>query len=182
MVSDGQQYKLSIPVKNQFAVQDVSAPIDPKNSLSALRPQIFLDGLFVDTKRYVDKPSVKPGFEEAVDGIHSYYVVNFYDTSSPELELLEKIWIDRQDLEVVRKQVFGKEGKLETDVALQEYHREGQVSYPKVIVIRRPNEDATVKITFQSTTMNQPVDAKIFDLPRPEGSELLNLTAIGDNR
>src|SRR5262249_20163868 len=57
MVSDGLQYRLSIPIKNQFAVQDVNAPIDPKNSLSSLRPQIFLDGLFIDTKPYADKPN-----------------------------------------------------------------------------------------------------------------------------
>ena len=29
MVSDGQQYRLSIPIKNQFAVEDVNAPVNP---------------------------------------------------------------------------------------------------------------------------------------------------------
>ena len=180
MVSDGQQFRLSIPIKNQFAIQDVNAPINPKNSLSGLRPQIFLDGLFVDITPYLNNPNVKPAIEEAIVGVRSYYIFSFYNTSGAELELLEKIWVDRTDLEVGRKQVFGKDGRLETDVDFQEYHNEGGIPYPKTIVIHRPGEDVTVKMTFTQTTMNETLDAKIFDLPRPEGSELLQLNDVGN--
>jgi outer membrane lipoprotein-sorting protein len=171
MVSDGQQYRLSIPVKNQFAIEDVNAPISPKSSLSNLRPQIFLDGLFVDVTPFENKPL----FEEAVIGTHSYYVFSFFDNSGSESQLLQKLWIDRTDMEVSRKQVFGKDGKLETDVDYQNYVGETGKRYPKVIVIHRPIEDFTVKMTFQQTTMNEKLDAKIFDLPRPEGSELVQV-------
>jgi len=176
MVSDGQQYRLSIPVKNQFAIEDVHAPISVKNSLGNLRPQVFLDALFVDVMPYLNQPNVGRLFEEAVVGIRSYYVVTFVDTSGPELQVLEKIWIDRTDLEVGRKQIFGKEGRLEQDVEYQEYHEEDGIRYPKVVVIQRPVEDFTVKLTFQQTTMNEKLEAKIFDLPRPEGSQLVQLT------
>jgi len=178
MASDGQQYRLYIPIKNQFAIQDVNAPVDPKNSLSSLRPQIFLDGLFVDIRNYLNKVGVKPGFEEAVLGVHSYYVVQFFATEGSELQLLEKIWIDRTDLEVSRKQIFGKDGRLETDVEFQDYRREGDIPYPKSIMIRRPIEDLAVKLTFERTTMNQPLDAKVFDLQRPEGTEILKLNTV----
>ena len=176
MVSDGQQYRLSIPVKNQFAIEDVSAPISPKSSLSNLRPQIFLDGLFVDVMPHLSKPTVKALFEEAVVGIHSYYVFSFFEMANPEPELLEKIWIDRTDLNVSRKQVFGRDGKLETDVDYQDYHEQDGILYPKAIVIHRPGEDFSVKMILQQTTMNEKLDEKIFDLPRPEGSELVQLT------
>ena len=172
MVSDGLQYRLSIPVKNQFAIEDVNAPISPHSSLSNLRPQIFLDGLFVDIGPYENKQSL---FEEAVVGTHSYYVFSFFDSSGTETQVLEKLWIDRTDMEVSRKQVFGKDGRLETDVDYQNYVGEGGLRYPKVIVIHRPIEDFTVKMTFQQTTMNEKLDAKIFDLPRPEGSELVQV-------
>jgi outer membrane lipoprotein-sorting protein len=176
MVSDGQEYRLSIPIKNQFAIENVNAPISPKSSLSNLRPQIFLDGLFVDVRPYRDKPTVKALFEETVVGIHSYYVFSFFDTANAEPELLEKIWIDRKDLDVSRKQVFSREGRLETDVEYQDYRNDEGIQYPKAIVIHRPIEDFSVKLTFQQTTMNDKLDAKIFELPRPDGSELVQLT------
>jgi len=173
MVSDGKEYRLSIPVKNQFAVESVNAPVSPKSSLSNLRPQIFLDGLFVDVRPYAGKPAL---FEEAVVGVHSYYVFSFVDVNGAEAQILEKLWIDRTNLEVSRKQVFGKDGRLETDVDYQDYTQGGSTTYPKQIVIHRPVEDFTVKMTFQSTTLNEKLDAKVFDLPRPEGSQLLQLS------
>ena len=176
MVSDGQEYRLSIPIKNQFAIENVNAPISPKSSLSNLRPQIFLDGLFVDVRPHMNKATVKALFEEAVVGIHSYYVFSFFDTANAEPELLEKIWIDRTNLDVSRKQVFSREGRLETDVEYQDYHNEDGIQYPKVIVIHRPIEDFSVRLTFQQTTMNEKLDAKIFELPQPDGSELVQLT------
>ena len=172
MVSDGQQYRLSIPIKNQFAIEDVNAPISADSSLNNLRPQIFLDGLFVDITRFEKK---QPLFEEAVVGTHSYYVFSFFDNSDSEPQLLEKLWIDRTDMEVSRKQVFGKDGRVETDVDYQNYTGEAGMRYPKAIIIHRPIEDFTVKMTFQQTTMNEKLDAKIFDLPRPEGSKLLQV-------
>jgi len=172
MVSDGQQYRLSIPIKNQFAIEDVNAPISADSSLNNLRPQIFLDGLFIDITRFEKK---QPLFEEAVVGTHSYYVFSFFDNSDSEPQLLEKLWIDRTDMEVSRKQVFGKDGRLETDVDYQNYAGEAGMRYPKAIIIHRPIEDFTVKMTFQQTTMNEKLDAKIFDLPRPEGSKLLQV-------
>jgi outer membrane lipoprotein-sorting protein len=172
MVSDGQQYRLSIPVKNQFAIEDVNAPISPNSSLSNLRPQIFLDGLFVDITPYENKQTL---FEEAVVGTHSYYVFSFFDNSGSEPQLIQKLWIDRTDMEVSRKQIFGKDGRLETDVDYQNYVGDVGNRYPKVIVIHRPIEDFTVKMTFQQTTMNEKLDAKIFELPRPQGSELVQV-------
>jgi hypothetical protein len=130
----------------------------------------------MDVRPYMDKPDVKSLFEEAVVGIHSYYIFSFFNAADPELQLLEKIWIDRTEMQVARKQLFGKDGKLETDVDYQDYHREAEIPFPKAIVIHRPNEDFTVKLTFQQTSLNETVDQKVFDLPRPQGSELVQVT------
>lgn len=177
MVSDGAQYRVSVPIKNQFLIEDVNAPIDSRNSLSTLRPQIFLEGLFVDVRPYVDKPDISSFLEEVVVGVHSYYVFSFFKTESSDTQLLEKIWIDRSALQVVRKQQFGKDGRVETDVDYQDYPRAegGGVQFPKTIVIHRPNEELTVKVTFQQAELNETVDQKSFDLPRPQGSELVQL-------
>ena len=124
-----------------------------------------------------ERPTSKtPLFEEAVVGTHSFYVFSFFDSSGPEPELLQKIWIDRTNLEVSRKQLFGKDGRLEQDVEYEGAQQEGGISFPKAVVIRRPVEDFVVKLTFQKTTMNEQVEAKVFDLPRPQGADLVQIT------
>jgi outer membrane lipoprotein-sorting protein len=176
MVSDGAQYKVSIPVKNQFAVSNIDAPIDPNSAFSSLRPQVFLDGLFVDITPFMDKPNIKSLLEESVSGIRSFYVFSFVDVSGDVAELLEKIWIDRSDLRVARKQVFGKGGRLETDVDYQEYSEETGIAVPRVIAIHRPIEDFSVKMTFTERTLNETVESKVFELARPDGANLVQLT------
>jgi len=176
MVSDGKEYRVSVPLKNLYAALDLNAPVNPKNSLSGLRPQIFWDGLFVDVKDYLNNPNVRYIFEEDVIGIHSYYVFTFFDNSGQEPRLLERIWIDRTELQVARKKVFGQDGRVDTDVEYENYKLQDGISYPQVVVINRPVEDITVKITFQQTTMNEKLDPKTFDLPMPEGSQPLQLT------
>ena len=176
MVSDGGQYRVSIPVKNQFFVGDVNAPANSKTALVNLRPQHLLDGLFIDVRPYLNKAQVKSVLEEAVQGRRSYYVFSFINIGGSEAQLMEKLWIDRTDMQVSRKQVFAKEGRLETDVEYLDYQSEGAESFPQTVVIQRPLEEYTVKMTFQKAAFNQKLADDSFNLERPEGSELVRLT------
>jgi len=176
MVSDGRQYWVSIPVKNQFLVGDVNAPANSKTALANLRPQHLLDGLFIDVRPYLDKAQVKSVLEEAVQGRRSYYVFSFINIGGSEAQLMEKLWIDRTDMQVSRKQVFAKEGRLETDVEYLDYQSEGAESFPQTVVIQRPLEEYTVKMTFLKAAFNQKLADDTFNLERPDGSELVRLT------
>ena len=176
MVSDGGQYRVSIPVKNQFFVGDVNAPANSKTALVNLRPQHLLDGLFIDVRPYLNKAQVKSVLEEAVQGRRSYYVLSFINIGGSEAQLMEKLWIDRTDMQVSRKQVFAKEGRLETDVEYLDYQSESTESFPQTVVIQRPLEEYTVKMTFQKAAFNQKLADDSFNLERPEGSELVRLT------
>jgi outer membrane lipoprotein-sorting protein len=172
MVSDGKEYRASIPLKNQFFIGRVDAPTKSNNTLANLRPQHILDALFVDIRPYMDKPNV---LEEAVIGRNSYYVLGFIDVTSANAQLIEKIWIDRSKLEVSRKQIFGADGKLETDVQYMDYHSHEGVDFPDLIHIQRPQEDYSLKMTFQNTDLNQQLQADQFRLDRPSGSDLVQL-------
>ena len=176
MVSDGGQYRVSIPVKNQFFVCDVNAPANSKTALVNLRPQHLLDGLFIDVRPYLNKAQVKSVLEEAVQGRRSYYVFSFINIGGSEAQLMEKLWIDRTDMQVSRKQVFAKEGRLETDVEYLDYQSEGAESFPQTVVIQRPLEEYTVRMTFLKAAFNQKLAADTFNLERPDGSELVRLT------
>jgi outer membrane lipoprotein-sorting protein len=176
MVADGIQYRIWVPLKNQFMVGDVKAPVNVKGTVSDLRPQQFLDGLFVDIRPYMNNPNIKAVFEEAVLDRRSYYVFSFVDVSGEEAQLLEKIWVDRSDdLEVGRKQLFGKDGRIESDVLYSSYKTEGEISFPQDIVLQLPVQDYSVKMTFVKTTFNEPVSESVFNLERPEGAELVKL-------
>ena len=176
MVSDGGQYRVSIPVKNQFFVGDVNAPANSKTALVNLRPQHLLDGLFIDVRPYLNKAQVKSVLEEAVQGRRSYYVFSFINIGGSEAQLMEKLWIDRTDMQVSRKQVFAKEGRLETDVEYLDYQSESTESFPQTVVIQRPLEEYTVKMTFLKAAFNQKLADDTFNLERPDGSELVRLT------
>jgi len=175
MVSDGRQVRVSIPIKNQFVVGDANAPMNAKSALANLRPQHLLDGLFVDIRPYLANPQVKSVLEETIQGRRSYYVFSFIDTEGSEAQLLEKLWIDRTDMHVSRKQVFGKEGRVETEVEYSEYQSDDEKSFPHLVVIQRPVEEYTLKMTFQKATLNERLPDGAFSLERPEGSEVVQL-------
>lgn len=173
MVSDGRQVRVSIPLKNQFVVGNANEPLVTKTALANLRPQHLMDGLFVDIRPYTKNSHVKSSFEETVDGRRSYYVFSFIDFGGSDAQLLEKIWFDRTDLQISRKQMFGKDGRVETEVTYSNYQTSGETSFPHTVVIQRPVEEYTLKMAFQKATLNQKLPGDAFDLEQPEGSDLV---------
>jgi hypothetical protein len=71
--------------------------------------------------------------------------------------------------------MFGIDGSLETDVEFLEYQPAGTTTFPQVIWIRRPVDDAALKITFTKTTVNEKLTAEQFVLQQPAGSELVQV-------
>ena len=83
--------------------------------------------------------------------------------------LFEKLWIDRTDLQISRKQLFGKDGRVETEVESSNYQTEGESSFPHTVVIQRPVEEYTLKMGFQKATLNQKLPDDAFNLERRSG-------------
>jgi outer membrane lipoprotein-sorting protein len=173
MVSDGKQYRVSIPIKNKFIVGNANTPGKEKNPILNLRPQHIVSALFVDIVPYMANSQVRSTLEEAVDGRHSYYVFSFINIAEDNAQLIEKLWIDRTSLEVTRKQIFGTDGKVDTDVQYSGYERQGDVAFPSVILIQRPTDDYSLKMTFQKTSVNEKLAADAFTLEQPQGAELV---------
>src|SRR5207253_1128288 len=175
MVSDGQQYRVSIPINNKFFVGDATAPPTSKNTLLNLRPQHILDALFVDVRDYAGNPKVATFLEEAINGRIRYYVIQFVNVDGRNSRLLEKIWIDRTNLQVTRKQLFTGDGRVQTDVQYSGYLALAGTMVPQVISIERPIEDYNLRLTFQPATLkiNEKLADGAFLLERPAGSELV---------
>jgi outer membrane lipoprotein-sorting protein len=179
MVSDGNQYRVYIPIKNKFIIGDAHAPGSDKNPVLNLRPQHLMNALFVDVAPYVNNSQMKSTLEETTQGRRSFYVFSFIDVASPDAQLIEKVWIDRTNMQIARKQIFGKDGKTETDVEYSGYQTQDGDAFPQIIVMERPIDDYMLKITFQRTTLNEKLAADAFNLERPQGSELVQLEAEG---
>lgn len=177
MVSDGAQYKVSIPLKNKFIIGNNSAPAKEKNPILNLRPQHLLEALFVDIRPYMNNPNVRSILEEASEGRRSFYVFSFVNVAGAQADLLEKLWIDRTDLQVIRKEIFEGDGKLATDVGYSNYSEQQEIPFPQLIVLKRPIEDYTLKVTFEKTNLNMTLAADVFNLQSPEGAEVVRLEA-----
>ncbi len=174
MVSDGQEYRVSVPYKNRFVIGDENIPTREKTAILNLKPQHIVKALFVDIVPYLGDPQVKLLFEEATLGRRRYYVFSFIRVGSENVRLLERLWIDRtQHLQIARKQIFSPEGKVEMDVEYSDYHSDNGIDFPNAIVIQRPIEDFTLRMTFTKTTVNEKVVSTAFVLERPPGSELV---------
>ena len=173
MVSDGKQYRVSIPLKNKFIVGNANSPGKEKNPILNLRPQHVVNALFVDVAPYVANANMRSILEETVEGRRSYYVFSFINIAEDNAQLIEKLWIDRTNLEVTRKQIFGMDGSVDTDVQYSGYELQGDVTFPSVILIQRPTDDYSLKMTFQKTSVNEKLAADAFNLEQPQGAELV---------
>lgn len=175
MVSDGERFRVSVPSENKLFHGDTRTRAKAENPILNLRPHHIMDALFVDVDQHLNTPSALPVFSEARIDRRSFYVFEFVDGSGAVPVLLEKIWIDRRDLRVSRKQLFGEEGVVETDVSYSLYENIDGIGFPKQIEIQRPVEDYTVLINVQSAQLNLQLEEEAFVLIDPPGAELIDL-------
>jgi hypothetical protein len=175
MVSNGEEFRLSIPPKQKFIVGKTAFRRPAKNSLENLRPQHILEALLVPG---LDASREKCFLEEAEEGGHRFYVVDIVEpAASGELRLKRKAWFDRADLELARLQFYEADGLYVEDVHYSDYHDFQGTSYPSRIQVVRPIEDYRLAITIQKATFNQPIDADKFVLTQPPGTQLVDLSA-----
>lgn len=177
MVSDGEVFRVSVPLQNTFIVGATDTVGTSDNAILNLRPQHVLDALFVDVRGYLSNPQILSVMEESFEGRRSFYVFSFVDSKTSVPRLIEKVWIDRRNLTISRKQMFGVLGAVETDVTYSSYKAFNGVPFPQHIFIRRPVEDYSLRIEFLKTALNGVLPDNPFFLPAPIGSDLIR---VGD--
>jgi outer membrane lipoprotein-sorting protein len=175
MVSNGEEFRLSIPPKQKFIVGKTAFRRPAKNSLENLRPQHILEALVVQG---LDTAHEKCFLEEAEEGGRRFYVVDIVEPAQGgELRLKRKAWFDRADLELARLQFYEADGLYVEDVHYSDYYDFQGTSYPSRIEVVRPIEDYRLRITIVKANFNQPIEPEKFILNKPEGAQLVDLTA-----
>lgn len=171
MASDGERFELYIPSKNKFIVGTSRIEKPTKKPIERLRPQHILDALFLPG-RAAEARVV--GEENEVGGTR-YYIVSVLRERGSALELEQKFWFDRANLELVRSQRFERGGRLVSDVFWSDYGDFGGVRYPRSIRLVRPAEDYSLTINIQKLALNETIPPEKFVLQRPEGTEVVDL-------
>jgi outer membrane lipoprotein-sorting protein len=176
MASDGRDFEVSIPSKNQFLVGPVSLSRTSSKPIENLRPQHLVDALLWPEVR---KEEVTL-FEEFNDEAGRYYVLTVlrggYNT-----EILHRIWFDRADLHLARLQSYGSQGMLLSDVRYNNWQApdnssSGVSAYPVNVQIDRPHDEYRLELGISKITVNQAIAADRFQLQPPQGAGIVHLT------
>jgi hypothetical protein len=181
MVSDRSMFRVSLPTRNEFIAGTADSVTCSDNPILNLRPQHIMDALFVDVTPFLEDPDVTYTLEEVREGRQSFYVVSFIDIGPDPASLVEKIWIDRLDLGISRRQIFGPDGALATDVRYNDWEEAGTDLFPRRIVVERPADDYSLEIVFRELRTNDVPVENAFLLEEPPGARLISADAGSEN-
>ncbi|MCU1285041.1 MAG: hypothetical protein JWO13_1391 [Acidobacteriales bacterium] len=181
MVSDGNQFKLSIPPKNKFVVGPKDVRVPSKQPFENLRPQQIMDALLIKEIDPKDELAVlESGTERAEDPKSKKevelpnYVVDVIHHGNDGAWLARKIFFSRTDLQPTRQVLYDKLGNIDTIARYGNYTEEGHpgIMFPNVIQFERPQEEYAMQLGMVKVTVNEPLRDDQFELTQPVGSQL----------
>jgi outer membrane lipoprotein-sorting protein len=178
MVSDADTFRISIPSQHKFITGPTKLERPSDKPIENLRPQHLIGAIFWDAIPEHDPVLL----EEAGDG-GRYYVLTVIrrvretgaEDSGTDWEIAQKIWIDRADLSVARRQTYEEGGKIGSDVAYGGWDTFGAVHYPRQVGLTRPGNDYKLQIGITKAAFNETITGERFELKQPEGEELVKV-------
>ena len=182
MVSDGQEFKLSIPASNKFYIGHNQSIQDSSNPLDTIRPQAIYDALLL---REVDPRNeiavLESSTEMVVDSQNKKlvkqpnYVLDVIRKSDHGWTLARKVVFDRTKLRPHQQITFDEKGNPVTEASYQVFKDYDGIQFPGLIDIKRPQEEYDIRLIMVKLTLNQPITEDQFALQQPVGSILVNL-------
>jgi hypothetical protein len=187
MVSNGEEFHVFIPSKNDFIVGPTNLQRPSKKPIENLRPQHLVDALL--WAPVSDRVPVL--FEQANETQARFYVLtvlrrasssnadadasNSNQSLADEFEIALKIWFNRADLNVSRIETYAPGGVLASDDRYSNWDSFGELHYPRQIDVIRPGDDYQLQISIVKATFNGPIAHDRFILPQPPGTELIRV-------
>jgi outer membrane lipoprotein-sorting protein len=183
MVSDGREFKLSIPPKNRFVVgqNDVVVP-NPQQPLENLRPKIIYDALMLRAIDPDHERAVMDNGMETVTGEKGRkyqqqdYAIDIIRTEDGDTWWLSrKIVFNRVNLLPDRQLIYNEAGDTVTDARYSDYKDYSAGLFPSTIEILRPEEEYDITLHMVKLEINLPLDNTKFVLEKPPGAQLIHL-------
>jgi outer membrane lipoprotein-sorting protein len=177
MVSDGQNFKMVIPPRNRAIVGTNVVTKHSKNGLENLRPPVFFDSMLVrglgpsqvlsltsDT-RVVDLGKKGKDLVEEP----SYDVIILGQPEGQLVHTLRVVHINSTDLLPYAQDIYDESGQVVTKAFYSNYQNFGDIPFPTTILIQRPQDHYSLKVTIIKLTLNQKMEDDQFELKIPEG-------------
>ena len=185
MVSDGRDFKLSIPTKNRFVVgrNDVETR-SLTQPLENLRPKHIYDALII-REIAADEVAVMESETETVVDSKGHkleqpeYIIDVIRRAGQGWVLSRKIMFNRKDLLPHRQTLYDDKGEIATEALYDDYRDENGVSFPWQIEISRPKEEYDITLTMVKLELNRPLTDDKFVLVQPPGVEVVHLDKSG---
>ena len=185
MVSNGEEFHVFIPSKKDFIVGPTNLQRPSKKPVENLRPQHLVDALL--WAPVSDRVPVL--FEQANETQARYYVLTVLRRMSPssadassaeqspagELEIAQKIWFNRADLNVSRIETYASAGVLASDDRYSNWDAFDELHYARQIDVARPGDDYQLQIAITKATFNETIAPDRFILPQPPGTKLVRV-------
>ena len=182
MVSDGKDFKVSIPPKNRFVIgkNEVATP-NSDQPMENIRPQNIYEALLI---RRIDPDSEIAVLENGYETLHDEkgrrvlqedYELTVIQKREDGWRLARKIVFGRTDLQPHRQYIYSEDGTVATDARYAEYKDFDGVSFPSRIEIFRPQEEYDITLNMLKVDMNKPLTDDQFVLEQPAGAVVVHL-------
>ncbi|HEY3838639.1 MAG TPA: hypothetical protein VGL72_18800 [Bryobacteraceae bacterium] len=170
MVSDGKEFRMSLPPKSLFVIGENAAPTNSLNKLENMRPQAFLDSMLI---RPIEKGKEQAILLDDTDEDSSFYILLVErNDDGGNIIPLRSVWFDRTNLQIIRQVVYSPDSNTTSDTRYSNWTDFGGVSFPKTIDINRPTDGYGVVLDVVKMEMNVPLTDQQFVLQQPPGSKL----------
>jgi len=189
LVSDGTNFKLLIPPKNQAVVGKNSVTTKSSNTMMNMRPSLFFDSILIHDIAPDDQvilttdsnvsqdPKTKKWTEERE------YLLSIVRAKDPakgpnlvhELIPQRVIRFNRENLQPIEQDIYDADGNIETQTLYGPLQTFGAEKFPGTIIIKRPLEEYQITLTIQKVVLNQPLPDNQFELEIPDGVQVKHL-------
>ena len=189
MVSDGKEFRLSVPPRSKFFTGPATGDIyQPDKRMENMRPQYIYEALLLPE---IGPECPAPNCEIAVleNGYETVLDSRKHRVEQPDYELAvirqgqqgwylwRRIQFSRTDLLPHRQRIYDLAGNVATDATYADYKDFGGTSFPASIEIERPRENYDITLTILKLEINKPLTDDQFALEQPSGAEVVHLGA-----
>jgi outer membrane lipoprotein-sorting protein len=170
MVSMGNDFKVSIPIKSSFVMGHNDTPPNSKNKLENLRPEAFLTALIV---RPPDPVADIPILVDDTNETKAVYILMLIRRNGDQYRAVRFVYFDRYTLQIARQKTFDAIGNITADIRYRSWNSHGAIMFPNNIDIQRPQDGYEVQLTVTDIKFNTgDVTAEKFVLNQPPGSKV----------
>jgi hypothetical protein len=169
MLAMGNDFKVSIPPKNQFIEGRDDLPPNSPNKLENLRPSAFRTSLLVEPP----SPDDITILEDDTDETKSVYILMMVHRDGDTYTPARNLYFDRQTLLLIRQKTFDANGYITSQTRYSDWQAFSGVQFPTTIDMQRPQDGYELQLKVTDLKMNGPeVTTDKFVLAQPPNAEV----------